>query len=170
MKGFLCLGFACFITSAFAEANCNVDAAYAQGMDDARNQASIQTQYGNNCYYVNRAAINQAYRDGYAAGAQMPLAKRQCLKTDFGEACGYDCKRGNYGEVRCAKYPTQQCLVDQFGKVHCGYSCVKSQQGKVKCARSYLDNCVINNYGQIRCGRNCRITVAGIRCDGNVSY
>jgi len=51
VRVFLCLGFACLFyitsTSAFAEDNCNVDAAYAQGMDDARNQASIQTQYGN---------------------------------------------------------------------------------------------------------------------------
>lgn len=96
--------------------------------------------------------------------------QRQCIRMTNGTVCGYDCKKGQYGKAPCARYPSQQCMVDQFGKVHCSYNYMKSQKGNVKCARSYLDNCVKNSYGQIRCGQNCRATVVGIRCRGNTSY
>ena len=54
--------------------NCNVKAAYNNGIDDARHGREVNTDYAQICS-ENQAAINIAYRKGYKMGTFEHIAQ-----------------------------------------------------------------------------------------------
>ena len=153
------------ISVIYARATCQPDKAYIVGVRDGSKNWRFQKSYGLRECHKNKEEVNQAYLKGYAAGkAGTQLAQEQCLKINFGKVCGYDCKQGKGNQVKCATYPTQNCLVDRDGQVHCGYGCTE-MKGYVKCGTSFSDKCIAARDG-IHCGKNCRQTQeGGIHCD-----
>lgn len=152
-----------------AISSCSLDEAYADGILDAKNKVNAQVDYSQNCdaqqNFHNQ--LNTAYRTGYSNGsANIQISNKSCINTTQSEVCGYDCQKNNFGEAKCAAYPTQNCLVDKFsGKVICGYDCVKSGNGTVYCAQNYDNNCAKDAYGMVKCGLNCRIENDNVKCD-----
>lgn len=166
----LLLGFILMfpMSMTYARAICQADKAYIVGVRDGSKNWRFQKKYGLRRCGRKKQEVNQAYIQGYQAGkAGIELAKKQCVKIDFGRVCGYHCKRGkDRNQVKCASSPIQNCLVDDDGNVHCGYSCVKAR-GKVKCGTSFLEKCVVDGRN-IRCGKNCHKTNDGVKCDSDV--
>lgn len=151
------------LSTIYARAYCQPNKAYMVGVRDGKNNWRYQKRYGLRRCGKNKKDVNQSYIQGYKAGkAGKTLAQEQCLKKDFGEVCGYDCKRNKANQIKCARYPTQKCLIDDNDNIHCGYHCV-SASGNVKCGTSFLDKCVTDGKN-IRCGRNCHKTQKGIQC------
>lgn len=148
---------------------CTTDAAYAAGVYDARYNRPPMEFYSQLCDIPPgpKNALNQAYMNGYNLGQRPEFNKRyECLNSIRGQVCGYDCKRNAYGEVGCAPFPTQSCLIDKFtNKVICGYHCLREKFGSVKCGKTYLDNCLKDDYGRVTCGQNCRKSYGSVKCN-----
>lgn len=168
-----CINSAMALSAGNDDEFCNIDAAYAAGIHDVRMRVPSRPHYAQQCH-VNlsfKDALSRAYQSGYAAGRSNDVEhRRECVRTQFGEVCGYGCKRNTYGDVKCATYAGQNCQLSPYSqKIICGYDCRKSNTGMVKCGKNYSENCVKNKFGQVTCGRNCRMTIAGVKCD-NVSH
>ncbi len=151
---------------------CTHDAAYAAGVNAAKNGQDMSGNYAatTSCS-GDAAALNQAYTQGYQFGLRStggrggPARPRgyEC-KNSFGkEICGYHCVESGTN-VRCAATPEQQCMAGGFGKIACGYSCAKSQT-TVKCAQRRRNNCAADSFGNVKCGRNCRLEFGTLKCD-----
>ena len=162
----------------YVEQKCNTDAAYAAGVNAAKNGRNMRANYAADCP-TNQAEINASYRQGYQyafsannnnSGINININGNNsrsngwmCTQGIGGEVCGYGCIT-SFGVTRCARFPGQQCLADNFGNIACGYHCMKSLNS-VKCAQSWGDNCVKSNFGDVKCGINCRFDFGQIKCD-----
>lgn len=152
--------------------NCNPSAAYAGGVNDAKNGNDMKPNYASvfDCD-EDQTALNQSYADGFKFGLNATAgdsggrrADYQC-KSSFGnKVCGYHCVQ-SMNTVQCASTPDQTCLATDFGEIACGYGCAKSQN-TVKCAQRRRENCAADNFGNVKCGRNCRAEPSGVTCDG----
>ncbi len=149
---------------------CDLNAAYSVGFSQAQQGIPLAPRFGESCS-GNYDAVKLAYSRGYRAGQVAGMGyQRQCLKTTFGEVCGYSCKRGTFDKIKCARFPGQSCLIDKFGNVKCGYSCMKDNFGSVHCGKFYSSNCVKNSFGRVKCGENCRLDISGVKCDARPVY
>lgn len=150
---------------------CTPSAAYAAGINDAKNRQDMKGNYaaGLSCPQF-QASLNQSYAEGFrfaldkgTAGPDGRFPGYEC-KSSFGnKVCGYHCVH-SMGTVLCAARPDQMCLQTDFGKMACGYGCAISQN-TIKCAQRKNESCVADNFGNVKCGRNCRATPFGLRCD-----
>ncbi|MCH2185527.1 hypothetical protein MK280_06605 [Myxococcota bacterium] len=158
------------IQAQYEAETCTPTAAYAAGVNDARNGKNMDGNYAA-AYYCSQdqASLNQSYIEGFQfamdkipSGPDSRHAGYEC-KSSFGnKVCGYNCVE-SMGTVQCASRPDQRCVANNFGQMACGYSCAKSQD-TVKCAQKKNENCVADSFGNVECGRNCRVTPYGIRC------
>ncbi len=176
MKILFMLILICEITTvAFAQGNliqsdhCTIDAAYANGVLDAKNKVNSRVDFAVVCDVPKdfHDRLNAVYRSGYQNGAaNISVSQESCLTSASGDkVCGYDCKKDRYDEVTCAPFPTQDCLKDRYTqKVVCGYNCIKSTNGTVYCGKFYDDNCIQDPYGIAKCGLNCRLEGGSIHC------
>jgi hypothetical protein len=167
---FLLFGSGCAqMQSALVAEVCTPDAAYAAGVNDAKNGRDMQSNYSSGC--PAPAGLNDSYRKGYQFGLSRtepasPSSERAgygCVSSFGREVCGYECKE-SLGSAQCASTPDQQCVVGPFGKIACGYSCVVSPFA-ARCAVHRGNNCVSDSAGNIQCGRNCRIDYGNPTCD-----
>jgi hypothetical protein len=161
-------------TASFAQiaqiATCTTDSAYADGVLDARNKVNARPDYAQACdanqLYHNQ--LNAAYRSGYQNGAaNIGVSQESCMIDASGsKVCGYDCKKDRYEAVKCAQFPTQNCVIDRYTQeVMCGYNCINAKNGAAYCAHFYQDNCIQDAYGIVKCGYNCRLSGGSIQCD-----
>lgn len=159
IRHLICIGFISllFVLSGCAqlqqyniEQNCNASAAYASGINDAKNGQDMQRNYASDCP-ANNQQLNDAYQKGFKFGlAHTPAPGAQVNIYNGGNGA-----RG-YG---------RQCIKDNFGDKACGYNCVKTPF-KVQCANIPGNNCVKNVFNDIQCGRNCRVDAFNnIKCD-----
>jgi hypothetical protein len=127
------------MTRAWVAQNCNREAAYAAGMNAAKDNQSMSQNFGALCDPGIQGTVQAAYREGYAAGAGSgaqvnvsiaATAERECISAYGKEACGYGCVQA-YGEVKCAARPGDSCL-ESYGKIVCGTNCQK-KAGTVVC-------------------------------------
>jgi hypothetical protein len=145
----------------YIEQTCNHDAAYAAGVNAAKNGEDMQGAYAQSsgCPHTPETpeALNAAYVSGFRFGLETTGGSRSgygCKESFGNKVCGYHCTE-NAGTVRCASTPDQHCISAGVGNVACGYHCA-SPPTQVICATHRGDNCVINAFGDAKCGRNCR--------------
>ncbi len=153
--------------AAIKASSCTTNAAYSTGVNDARNQHNMSTNYASICD-SNNDAINTAYREGYQSVNSNNQnngisSGPQCINNFGDKICGYNCVK-SINNVRCASTSDQQCLADNFGNIACGYGCIKSIN-EVKCAPNPNQNCVTDTAGNIICGKNCVEKYGRVKCD-----
>lgn len=129
------------IGKAITSANCDKDAAYDAGMNDARNENDMNSAAYNSCG-KDGAAAKKAYREGFQAGLKSgkrtevvvvsaaSARPRGCLEAYGRKECGYDCKEA-YGKIRCGTSPEHNC-VEAYGKIECGLNC-RENFGRIEC-------------------------------------
>ena len=127
--------------------NCNYEGAYRAGMNDARNQAAMDSGFSSACGDMDRDAVNKGYREGYTAGTPASQKNVTVVVLPGG---------------KIASQAERKCL-SAYGKTECGYHCLESY-GNVACAEKPSDNCV-KAFGELRCGENCRQEFGSIVCD-----
>ena len=129
---------------------CNMDAAYAHGVNDAQqNSPMMSADYRRLCQGYNVQALNNAYRKGY-----MTIVKSKSLN-------------GININIGSSSHQDQWGCIDMPFKSVCGYGCLKTPFNKAYCGAKPGDNCVINRFNQVKCGRHCHVTPIGneINCD-----
>ncbi|WP_299495806.1 hypothetical protein [uncultured Shewanella sp.] len=121
--------------------HCNHQAAYSQGINDARHELDMQPNYAESCP-TSQVKLNQAYRQGYQfvltnqpssinINTAAPHKKYQCHDQYGQQVCGYDCK-SFAGQWTCAQKPNQEC-VQNMSEIKCGYHCIKDDFGQLTC-------------------------------------
>lgn len=123
---------------AWVAQNCNREAAYAAGMNDARGGRQMHQNFASLCDPAVAGTINEGYREGYTATAgggsvNVTVASappKQCIRAYGKEVCGWGCVEA-YGQVRCADRPQDRCL-EAYGKITCGTNC-RNNYGQVIC-------------------------------------
>ncbi len=122
------------------EATCNTNAAYARGINDAKNHEDMQTNYASICP-ADIKAINNAYQDGYTTGL-----KKQIV-------------------IIPSSHSTYQCKTSYIKKI-CGYGCIKDAFNHIYCGMAYNDTCVEDAFHTIKCGLNCHVNdMNSVECD-----
>jgi hypothetical protein len=116
---------------------CNTDAAYSEGMNDARANQDMESNYASSCS-VNQSHINASYRRGYEIGLKNKPDNSQ--RTDTGDGW--------------------MCLSHV-----CGYGCIKDSYNEVYCGKRRYDTCITDTYGTIKCGKHCRIDMTSAKCE-----
>ena len=119
---------------------CTTDSAYAQGVNDARDNQNMQSNYASYCP-TNQSKINAAYRRGYKTGLKHQSNNSQSTSAKDGWMC-----------------------LDSYGQQVCGYNCIKDDFDKVYCGQRRYDNCITDTFGHIKCGKHCRIDVNSATC------
>ena len=161
------------LQAALVEAECNPNAAYAEGVNDGKNGEDMNSDYASDC--PRDDGINVAYRRGYRFGlanassdpSTPAAAQHRCVSSFGNKVCGYNCKKSGT-EARCASTPDQFCVKGPFDVIACGYNCVKTDFA-ARCAKRPRHNCVSDMAGEIKCGRNCRVEYGSLECDSEES-
>lgn len=139
------------LTEQARQSECNTDAAYAMGVNDARQNSPMGADYRGLCQGYNIQAINAAYRRGY-----MTITKSK--STGGGININIGRSGGANGHWEC---------IDMPFKSVCGYGCLKTPFNKAYCGARPGDTCVINQFNQVKCGKHCHVTPIGgdLTCD-----
>ena len=116
---------------------CNTNAAYAQGVNDAKNHQNMKTNYASLCS-ADADTINASYQKGYTTGlkdqsSSLPQSTYQCQTPYTKEICGYDCIKDPYNHVYCGLTRGDICVEDNFHTIRCGLNCHVNNMGKVEC-------------------------------------
>ncbi len=140
------------LTQMYIQNNCNTSAAYAHGVNAAKDGRDMDGNYASSCP-VNQDEINTAYRMGFKYGlSHMPPPPPAQINVFDGH--------GHHHH-----HHAKECLQDNFGHQTCGYGCVKTPF-EIQCAQLPHDSCVKDPFNNIQCGRNCRIDAFNnITCD-----
>ena len=127
--------------AAIQKSSCNTDTAYSQGVNDARGNRDMQTNYAYFCP-ASQSQINAAYGRGYKTVLKHQINKGYGPHRDDGWTC-----------------------LDSYGKKVCGYNCIKDNLSKVYRGQHRYDNCVEDSFNKIKCGKHCRIDMNSAICD-----
>lgn len=153
---------------------CNHRAAYAAGVEDARQKRQMKMDFGRHCPY-DQSTLSLLYRQGFENGALARLdgnvehprwytegasgpKKSRFTHNDSGDDAPVE-------KMKLKPYdPTKwHCFPDQDGNKVCGFYCQRAS-GKVKCTGSKSQRCVKNEKGDLACGYNCTSTAKTAKC------
>ncbi len=128
----LCLGGCAQLTKMQIESTCSKNAAYAAGINDAKANKDMRSDYAQICP-DHQDEYDNSYKAGYKFGLQ------QHSKT-------IDININHSSQ-------TAQCMKDNFGDEYCGLkkgdNCVKNAYGDIKCGL----HCSINDFNEITCAK-----------------
>lgn len=140
----------CQSTQKYQAENCNYDAAYEHGANDAKAGRDLSGEtIASKCQESARTEVRKGYREGFdeysnkhrgfvdiikdkVKNVQVGEKPKTCMnKKDDTQVCGYGCIESN-GDAKCAQSSNHACI-SSGGKIYCGLNCRETRPGKVSC-------------------------------------